>query len=416
MPTPATAPTADWDELIVDARLCTLEGEDGWGLVEHGAIGWRGDAITFAGPMAALPGPPAALAARVGSAGGALVTPGLVDAHTHAVFAGDRSDEAARRLAGETYADIARGGGGILATMRATREADVDALVAAALHRVRALVGDGSTTLEIKSGYGLTLESERRMLLAARALGERLGITVSTSFLGAHALPPEFAGRPDDYIATLCNDWLPRLAREGLVDAVDAYCEGVGFSPAQVRTLFEAARGLGLPVKLHADQLSDLGGARLAASFRALSADHVEYTDEAGVRAMAEAGTVAMLLPGAFLCLGETRRPPVAAFRAHGVPMAVATDLNPGTSPVASQRLAIGLASLLFGLRADEALRGATHVGGRALGLHDRGRLRSGVRADMVVWDAVQPAALGYWLGGPLARRVVAGGRTVAGG
>jgi imidazolonepropionase len=416
MPTPATAPTADWDELIVDARLCTLEGEDGWGLVEHGAIGWRGDAITFAGPMAALPGPPAALAARVGSAGGALVTPGLVDAHTHAVFAGDRSDEAARRLAGETYADIARGGGGILATMRATRKADVDALVAAALHRVRALVGDGSTTLEIKSGYGLTLESERRMLLAARALGERLGITVSTSFLGAHALPPEFAGRPDDYIATLCNDWLPRLAREGLVDAVDAYCEGVGFSPAQVRTLFEAARGLGLPVKLHADQLSDLGGARLAASFRALSADHVEYTDEAGVRAMAEAGTVAMLLPGAFLCLGETRRPPVAAFRAHGVPMAVATDLNPGTSPVASQRLAIGLASLLFGLRADEALRGATHVGARALGLHDRGRLRAGLRADLVVWDAVQPAALGYWLGGPLARRVVAGGRTVAGG
>jgi imidazolonepropionase len=335
-----------------------------------------------------------------------------VDCHTHLVFAGDRAPEFERRLQGASYEQIAREGGGILSTVRATRAASEEELLAASLPRARALRADGVTTIEIKSGYGLDLDSERRMLRVARELGRVLGLTVRTTFLAAHALPPEYAGRPDDYITQVCA-WLPALHGEGLVDAVDAFCEGIGFSPGQTRRVFEAASALGIPVKLHADQLSDLGGAGLAASFGGLSADHVEYTSEASVQAMADAGTVAVLLPGAFHVLRETRLPPLEAFRRHAVPMAVATDLNPGTSPLQSLRLAMALACTHFGLTPEESLRGATLHAARALGLHDRGRLLPGLRADFVQWDIGHPAELCYWLGGDLAHAVVVAGRRV---
>jgi imidazolonepropionase len=338
------------------------------------------------------------------------ITPALVDCHTHLVFGGDRAVEAERRLQGVSYEAIAREGGGILSTVRATRALDETGLLAASLPRARALLADGVGTVEIKSGYGLDFDSERRMLRVARAIGAQLGTTVRTTFLGAHALPPEFAGRADDYVDAACT-WLGELHAEGLVDAVDAFCEGIGFSPAQTRRMFEAARALGLPVKLHADQLSDLQGAALVAEFGGLSADHIEHTDEAAVRAMAAAGTVAVLLPGAFHFLRETKLPPLAALRAHGVPMAVATDLNPGTAPLLSQRLAMAMACTHFRLTPEEALRGATVHGARALGLHDRGRLAVGLRADFVEWDVGHPAELCYWLGGNLAHRVCVAGR-----
>jgi imidazolonepropionase len=401
-----------WDHLLLDARLATMAG-DGIGLIEGGALAWRAGRIVFAGPTGGLPGAPAALAAHVESVDGALVTPGLVDCHTHLVFAGDRADEFRMRLEGASYEEIARAGGGIISTVSRTRAADEDTLYAQSLPRARTLLDDGVTTLEVKSGYGLDLESERRMLRVARRIGDALGIELRTTFLGAHAVPPEFAGRADDYIDAVCA-MLPPLVAEGLVDAVDAYCEGIGFSPAQVGRVFDAARALGLPVKLHADQLSDLGGAGLAAAHGALSADHVEYTSEDAVRAMAAAGTIAVLLPGAWYSLRETRLPPVAAFRQHGVRMAVATDLNPGTSPLRSLRLAIGMACTLFRLTPDEALRGATAIAADALGLGDRvGRLRVGHRADLVVWDAESAAELAYWIGGPMTRRVVVAGNTV---
>jgi len=318
------------------------------------------------------------------------------------VFGGDRAGEFEQRLQDASYEQIARAGGGIVSTVRATRQADAAALLAQSLPRARALLADGVTTVEIKSGYGLELESERRMLQVARRIGRELGITVRTTFLGAHALPPEYAGRADAYVEAVC-DWLPRLHAEGLVDAVDAFCERIGFTAAQTRRVFEAARALGLPVKLHADQLSDGGGAALVAEFGGLSADHVEYSSEAGVAAMARAGTVAVLLPGAFHVLRETRLPPLQAFRAHGVPMAVATDCNPGTSPLLSLRLAMALACTHFRLTPEEALRGATVHAARALGLDDRGRLAPGLRADFVLWDIRRPAELAYWLAGPLA-------------
>jgi imidazolonepropionase len=325
--------------------------------------------------------------------------PALVDCHTHLVFAGNRAVEADLRLQGVGYEQIAREGGGILSTVRATRTADEDALYAQSLPRAIALRADGVATLEIKSGYGLDLENERKMLRVARRLGRELGIDVHCTYLAAHALPPEYANRADDYIDIAC-DWLRVLHGEGLVDAVDAFCEGIGFSPAQVRRLFEAARALGLPVKLHADQLSDLGGAALAAEFDGLSADHVEYSSEASVLAMARSGSVAVLLPGAFHVLRETRLPPLALLRAHGVPMAVATDLNPGTSPLQSLRLAMSLACTHFRLTPEEALRGATCNAARALGLGDRGRLATGMRADLARWRIGHPSELSYWLGG----------------
>jgi len=406
--------SAPWDGLLLHAHLVTLAGEAGWGVVEDGALGWRGGRLCFAGPRAALPGDPAQLARTVHDAGGRWVTPGLVDCHTHLVFGGDRAGEFEQRLQGASYEQIARAGGGIVSTVRATRQADAAALLAQSLPRARALLADGVTTVEIKSGYGLELESERRMLQVARRIGRELGITVRTTFLGAHALPPEYAGRADAYVEAVC-DWLPRLHAEGLVDAVDAFCERIGFTAAQTRRVFEAARALGLPVKLHADQLSDGGGAALVAEFGGLSADHVEYSSEAGVAAMARAGTVAVLLPGAFHVLRETRLPPLQAFRAHGVPMAVATDCNPGTSPLLSLRLAMALACTHFRLTPEEALRGATVHAARALGLDDRGRLAPGLRADFVLWDIRRPAELAYWLAGPLAAQVWAGGRQVHG-
>jgi len=396
-----------WDGLILGASLVTLADDSGYGLIEQGALGWRDGLLQFVGSVSGLPASPEQLAHQIIQSKG-CITPGLVDCHTHAVFAGDRASEFEQRLSGVSYEQIARSGGGIVSSVRATREASEKELFVQSLPRARALRDDGVTTLEIKSGYGLDFDNERKMLRVARRIGNELGITVRTTFLGAHALPPEYsdskqAGRADDYIASVC-EWLPRLHGEGLVDAVDAFCERIGFTLEQTRRVFEAARALGLPVKLHADQLSDGEGAALVAEFGGLSADHVEHTSEAGVRAMASAGTVAVLLPGAFHCLRETVLPPLDAFRQHGVPMAVATDCNPGTSPLQSLRLAMSLACTHFRLTPEEALRGATRNAARALGLSDRGALRVGMRADFAHWSIRQPAELAYWLGGdPLA-------------
>lgn len=407
------APTARWDRLLLDCTLATLAGETGYGLVEHGAIGWRDGTIRFAGPMGELPREADAIAESVESMHDALVTPGLVDCHTHLVFGGKRADEFEMRLRGESYEAIARAGGGILSTVRATRAASEVELFEQSLPRARSLLRGGVTTLEIKSGYGLDLASEMKMLRVARRIGAELGVTVRTTFLGLHALPPEFAGRRSEFVAAVCGEWLPRIAEERLADAVDAFCEGIAFTPEEVRRCFERARELGLPVKLHADQLSDLGGAALAASFAALSADHLECAGPAAVDAMERAGTVAVLLPGSFYALRETRVPPIDVLRRQRVPMAVATDLNPGTSPLRSLRLAANMACTLFRLTPDEALRGVSVNGARALGLGDRGVLAPGLRADIVVWDARHPAELAYWIGGQFARRIFVDGTEV---
>ena len=403
-----------WDGLLVNARLVTLAGDAGYGVIEDGALGWHDGMLVFAGHRTDLPAPPASLADERVDAQGEWITPGLIDCHTHVVFGGDRAGEFEQRLQGASYEDIARSGGGIVSTVRATRAASEDDLFAQSLPRARALRDDGVTTLEIKSGYGLDFDNERKMLRVARRIGDALGIRVRTTYLGAHALPPEFAGRADDYIDAVCR-WLPALHAEGLVDAVDAFCERIGFTAAQTQRVFEAARALGIPVKLHADQLSDGGGAALVAGFAGLSADHVEYTSEAGVAALKQAGSVAVLLPGAFHVLRETKLPPLDAFRAHGVPMAVATDCNPGTSPLQSLRLAMSLACTHFRLTPEEALRGATVHAAGALGLEDRGRLVVGQRADFVRWRIGQPAQLAYWLGGDLVSAVHAGGRLIVG-
>jgi imidazolonepropionase len=401
--------TERWDGLLLGPMLATLDTDSGYGLVADGALGWKDGLLTHVGPRSGLPGDPESLADDVIEAEG-LVTPGLVDCHTHLVFAGDRANEFEVRLQGASYEEVARSGGGILSSVRAVREASDDELLAQSLPRARALAADGATTLEIKSGYGLDVENERKMLRVARRIGEVLGIGVRTTFLGAHALPPEYRDDADGYIDAAIG-WLQSLHAEGLVDAVDAFCERIGFSPAQTRRMFEAARALGLPVKLHADQLSDGGGAALAAEFGGLSADHIEHTDAAGVRAMATAGTVAVLLPGAFHVLRETKLPPLELLRAHGVPMAVATDCNPGTSPLLSLRQAMQLACTHFKLTPEEALRGATINAARALGLQDRGMLRVGLRADIAHWRVDRPAGLCYWLGGRLLQASYAGGR-----
>jgi imidazolonepropionase len=406
----AAVATEHKDGLIVNATLVTLDGDAGYGTIEDGVLAWRDGVLSFVGPRAALPADAVPNDVTAIDVGGDCITPGLIDCHTHTVFAGDRAGEFEQRLQGASYEQIARAGGGILSTVRHTREASEDALLAQSLPRARALRDDGVTTLEIKSGYGLDYENERKMLRVAKRVGSELGIGVRTSFLGAHALPPEFSGRADAYIDAVV-DWLPRLHAEGLIDAVDGFCERIGFNQEQTRRVFTAARALGVPVKLHADQLSDGGGAEIVAEFGGLSADHVEYTSAAGVAAMARAGTVGVLLPGAFHVLRETQLPPLEEFRAQGVAMAVATDCNPGTSPLQSLRQAMQLACTHFRLTPEEALRGATVHAARALGLDDRGVLRADLRADFVRWRIRQPAELCYWLGGRLAAGVYADGR-----
>jgi imidazolonepropionase len=396
--------------LYRDARLATLDGPEPWGaLVENGAVLVGDGRIVW---MGALPRLPSELAARVETEHhlhNAWITPGLIDCHTHLVYGGLRAKEFEARLAGLSYEEIAHAGGGIRSTVQATRLAGESGLLKTARQRLAALCADGVTTIEIKSGYGLSLVDEARMLQVARRLGHDGGVDVRTSFLALHALPPEFDGRADDYVAEACQ-WLAKLHEAGLVDAVDAFCERIGFSCAQVERLFIKARELGLPVKLHAEQLSDQGGAQLAARFKALSCDHLEWLSPEGVQAMAQAGTVAVLLPGAFHFLGETRLPPLAALQEAGVPLAVATDHNPGSSPLLSLRLAMSLACRHFGLTPEQALRGATVNAARALGLADRGRLRTGLRADLCVWAVDHPRELSYWMGGRmLTHRVLAG-------
>jgi imidazolonepropionase len=403
-----------WDRLLLNATLATFAGDTPYGLIVHGAIALHHGRIAWIGGMDALPDAPDALADVVESLDGALVTPGLIDCHTHLVFGGDRAHEFDLRLNGASYEEIARAGGGIISSVNATRAASEEQLSAQSLPRARALLADGVTTLEIKSGYGLDLDSERRMLRVARRLGRELGISVRTSFLGLHALPPEYRDRRADYVALVCDEMLPALAAEGLVDAVDAFCENIGFTRDETRCVFERARQLGLPVKLHAEQLSDQDGAALVAEYGGLSADHLEHLGESGIRAMADAGTVAVLLPGAFYALRETKLPPVALLREHAVPIAIATDCNPGTSPLLSLRLAAGMACTLFRLTPEEALRGVTINAARALGLQDRGTLAIGQRADLVVWRAKLPAELCYWIGGQLVREVYVGGELLA--
>ncbi len=389
------------DRLWTNARLMRVAA-DGAVSVEPGAVGARDGRIAVVGSAEGV------AAGDVIDCEGRLVTPGLVDCHTHLVFGGDRAAEFEQRLAGASYAAVAAAGGGILSTVRATRGASEEELVAAALPRLDALIAEGVTTVEVKSGYGLDHAAELRMLRAARTLGERRPVRVVTSFLGAHALPPEAGGDGDAYVDALVRDTLPAAVREGLVDAVDAFCETIAFTPDQCARLFEAARTLRLPVKLHADQLTDGGGAALAARFGALSADHLEYTGEAGVRAMAAAGTIAVLLPGAYYTLRETQAPPVALFRTHRVPLAVATDCNPGSSPLTSILLAANMAATLFRLTVDEVLAGVTRVAARALGLEGEvGALEVGRSCDLAIWNVGKPAELVYRLGfNPLHARV----------
>ena len=396
------------DSLWTDVHLATQAAA---GEVRDAALAVHEGRIAWLGRESDLPSGLRALEHHAG--GGAWVTPGLIDCHTHLVHAGNRSDEFEARLGGASYAEIAARGGGILATVRATRAATEDELLRQSLPRARALAEEGVTTLEIKSGYGLELAAERRMLRVARQIGLDLGVEVRTTFLGAHALPPEYRNRADDYVTTLCEEWLPALAAEGLVDAVDAFCETIGFTPAQCDRLFGTARELGLPVKLHAEQLSDQGGATMVARHGGLSADHLEWLSPSGIAAMARAGTVAVLLPGAFYWLRETRVPPVAALRAAGVPLAVATDCNPGTSPLSSLLTALNMACVLFGLTPREALAGATVHAARALGLAaDRGSLEPDKRADFVLWHVDRPADLCYPIGPAPERVVVRAGRT----
>jgi imidazolonepropionase len=403
-----------WDRLLLNATLATFVGDTPCGLLERGAIALHHGRIAWVGGMDALPAAPTTLALTVESLDGALVTPGLIDCHTHLVFGSDRAHEFDLRLNGASYEEIARAGGGIVSTVNATRAASEEQLFAQSLLRAQALLADGVTTLEIKSGYGLDLDSERCMLRVARHLGRKLGISVRTSFLGLHALPAEYRDRRGDYVTLVCDEMLPVLAAEGLVDAVDAFCENIGFTREETRCVFERAKQLGLPVKLHAEQLSDLDGAALVAEYGGLSADHLEHLSESGIAAMAAAGTVAVLLPGAFYALRETKLPPIALLREHHVPMAIATDCNPGTSPLLSLRLAAGMACTLFRLTPEEALRGITVHAARALGLHDRGTLAVGQRADLVVWHAKQPAELCYWITGQLVREIYLGGESVA--
>lgn len=393
-----------------NARLITFAGDEGWGLIEDGVLVTDGGTIRFAGAAHELPG---AHAGETHDLQGAVVTPGLVDCHTHLIYAGQRSHEFEARLHGQSYEAIARAGGGIRSTVAATRAASEEHLYQLARDRLTALQSEGITTVEVKSGYGLTERDEAKCLRVARRLERELSVTVRTTYLAAHAVPPEFDQCADEYISAAC-DWLTALHAEGLVDAVDAFCERIGFTLQQTERVFDRARSLKLPVKLHAEQLSDMGGAVLAARYRALSCDHLEYISADGIRAMANAGTAAVLLPGAFYFMRETQLPPVAELRAAGVPIAIATDHNPGTSPTLSPLLMLNMACTLFRLTPEEALRGMTVNGARALGLSDRGRLADGQRADFAVWDIEHPNELAYFFGRNRCRKVVVAGVATA--
>ena len=399
-----TLPLRIW----TNARLATLDpARPGLGIVEHGAVAVQDGRIVFAGPETELPGAFSAGSQRI-DCDGRWITPGLIDCHTHLVHAGNRADEFEMRLAGATYEEIARAGGGIASSLGKVRGADEAGLVAESLPRLEALLAEGVTTEELKSGYGLAVHDEIKMLRAARELGQRRAVSVTTTYLGAHATPPEYKGRNSAFISEVVLPGLEAAHAQGLVAAVDGFCEGIAFSPDDIRLVFDAARRLGLPVKLHADQLSDLSGAALAAGYGALSADHLEYTSEAGAAAMAGAGTVAVLLPGAFYFIRETKKPPVEAFRRHGVPIALATDCNPGSSPLTSLLLTMNMGATLFGLTVEECLAGVTREAARALGrLRDTGTLEAGKAADLAIWDIERPAELVYRMGfNPLHARI----------
>jgi imidazolonepropionase len=394
MPTTASTPL-----LITNARIATMGDGAPYGLIDKGAVLFNESTILWAGPAAEAP-----RARRKLDAKGRVLTPGLIDCHTHIVYGGNRASEFEQRLTGVSYAEIAKAGGGILSTVRATRAASQKELIAAALPRLDSLLAEGVTTIEIKSGYGLDVETELKMLRAARALARRRPVDVVTSFLGAHALPPELGGDRNAYVKLICDEALPAAAKARLADAVDAFCETIAFTLEETAMVFEAARTLRLPVKLHAEQLSNMGGAKLAARYSALSCDHIEYIDEDGVAAMANAGTAAVLLPGAFYYLREKRTPPVDLLRRHRVPIAVATDLNPGSSPLHSLLAAMNMACVLFGLTPEEALRGVTVNAARALGMKDRGVIAAGQKPDLALWTVEAPGHLAYPLGlNPLA-------------
>jgi imidazolonepropionase len=404
-----------WDTVWTNVHLATMDGAagtaDSYGTIRDGALAVRDGRIAWVGPRRDLPS--GWRAETEHDARGAWLTPGLIDCHTHLVHAGNRADEFEMRLAGTSYEAIAKAGGGIASTVRATRAASEDELVAQGALRLRHLLAEGVTTVEIKSGYGLDTANELKMLRAARRLGKTCGVEVKTTFLGAHALPPEFTGAADDYIALVCEEMLPAVADAKLADAVDAFCERIGFTPAQTARVFDVAKELGLPVKLHADQLSDLGGGRLAAEYRSLSADHLEYASVASVRALAEVGAVAVLLPGAFYFLRETQLPPIATLRQHNVALAIATDCNPGTSPCTSLLLMLNMACTLFRLTPAEALAGVTRNAAKALGVGSEvGRLVPDQRADLALWHISCPAELAYAFGAnPCVGRVVRGVR-----
>jgi len=388
----------DWDLLLTDVHIATMADNGApYGIIEHAALAIAAGRIAWLGGAADVP---AANIKETRSLGGRWLTPALIDCHTHLVFGGNRAGEFEQRLKGISYEEIARAGGGIMSTVNATRSAGADELLNSARKRIAALQAEGVATIEIKSGYGLDVASEMRLLKVIRLLAEDCALTIRSTFLGAHAVPPEYKGKTDQYVDLVINEMLPMVAQEGLADAVDAYCERIAFSTEQVARIFETATELGLAVKLHADQLSDGGGAELAATFGALSADHLEYTSQHGIRALADAGTVAVLLPGAFLTLGETQLPAVDQLRDSSVAIAIATDCNPGTSPICSLRTIMTLATDLFRLTPEECLAGVTRNAAIALGLSDdRGTLENGKRADIAVWDIDHPRELSYWIG-----------------
>lgn len=397
------------EKVFTHAALATLDqSPTAYGLIEDGAIAISRGIIDWIGPYSDLP--EAYKNWPQDDLSGRIITPAFIDCHTHIVHAGDRAREFEMRLNGASYEDISRAGGGIVSTVKLTRAASEEQLLVSALPRIDSLIAEGVGVIEVKSGYGLDIETELKMLRVAKQIERERPLRIRTSYLAAHALPPEYRDRPDAYIDQVCIPGLEAAHKENLVDAVDGFCESIGFTPAQIERVFKTAKSLGLPVKLHAEQLSNLGGAKLAGQYNALSADHLEYLDESGVEAMAKSGTVAVMLPGAFYALGETRRPPIDAFRKAGVPMAVATDCNPGSSPLTSLLLAMNMACNLFMMTPEEALAGATRHAARALGLSDCGQLRVGYRADLAVWNVSRPAELCYRMGfNPLHTRIFGG-------